>query len=463
MNLALSDEQVFLREAARGALSRFKTLEAAREALDGRPERAARPLADGQRGRLARPADRRGARRRRASTRSTRCSCSASAAACSPASRCSGTCPRPRSSTHSPNAAELARRARHRRAARGLPAVLPARRPQRRAGAATRAAASSAPSCRRRYARRRRPGARDGQLRVRPRRARRRSCFVGVALIDGKPVGVAIRATSDGVEVEPTMRYDSTRTLAPRHAQRTPPRSCSTRPRTRSLRLASRAGADRGRVARQRRDGARRVGRLRQGALHVRARDRLLPGRQALASPRCCASSRTGARCSTTPAGRAMARPASSRSRPARARSVAGACARRGRAHDDLRARRHRRDLGARRAAVLPPRAALAAAARRHRRRDRPRRRRAARPGRRRLSFAHRRAFGPAVALSAACASRAPAAPPALGGACGFAAPPAPARRRRRGPLRPARGCTPQLMQKPCWDQPIARASTWSA
>jgi alkylation response protein AidB-like acyl-CoA dehydrogenase len=35
MNLALSDEQVFLREAARGALSRFKTIEAAREALDG--------------------------------------------------------------------------------------------------------------------------------------------------------------------------------------------------------------------------------------------------------------------------------------------------------------------------------------------------------------------------------------------------------------------------------------------
>jgi alkylation response protein AidB-like acyl-CoA dehydrogenase len=35
MNLALSDEQVFLREAARGTLSRFKTLEAAREALDG--------------------------------------------------------------------------------------------------------------------------------------------------------------------------------------------------------------------------------------------------------------------------------------------------------------------------------------------------------------------------------------------------------------------------------------------
>jgi len=35
VNLSLSDEQVFLREAARGALSRFKTFEAVREALDG--------------------------------------------------------------------------------------------------------------------------------------------------------------------------------------------------------------------------------------------------------------------------------------------------------------------------------------------------------------------------------------------------------------------------------------------
>src|ERR1700724_3695629 len=34
MNLALSDERVVLREAARGALSRFKTLQEAREALD---------------------------------------------------------------------------------------------------------------------------------------------------------------------------------------------------------------------------------------------------------------------------------------------------------------------------------------------------------------------------------------------------------------------------------------------
>jgi alkylation response protein AidB-like acyl-CoA dehydrogenase len=36
MNFALSDEQMFLREAARGALSRHKTIEAAREALEDR-------------------------------------------------------------------------------------------------------------------------------------------------------------------------------------------------------------------------------------------------------------------------------------------------------------------------------------------------------------------------------------------------------------------------------------------
>jgi alkylation response protein AidB-like acyl-CoA dehydrogenase len=38
VNLSLSDEQVFLREAARGALSRFKTFEAVREALDGKKD-----------------------------------------------------------------------------------------------------------------------------------------------------------------------------------------------------------------------------------------------------------------------------------------------------------------------------------------------------------------------------------------------------------------------------------------
>ena len=35
MNLELTDEQQFLRDAARQALSRTKTVEAAREVLDG--------------------------------------------------------------------------------------------------------------------------------------------------------------------------------------------------------------------------------------------------------------------------------------------------------------------------------------------------------------------------------------------------------------------------------------------
>ena len=65
MNFALSDEQVLLREAARGALSRFKTVEAAREALEdpsALPDLWPTAVEAG----LARPADRRGARRRRA-------------------------------------------------------------------------------------------------------------------------------------------------------------------------------------------------------------------------------------------------------------------------------------------------------------------------------------------------------------------------------------------------------------
>ena len=62
-------------------------------------------------------------------------------------------------------------------------------------------------------------------------------------------------------------------------------------------------------------------------------------------------------------------------------RTVAGSGARPRRPRADLRARRHRRHVGARRAAVLPARAAVAAAARRRRRRGRPGRGRAVRGG----------------------------------------------------------------------------------
>ena len=91
MNLALTDEQEFLREAARGALARFKTVEAARDALEGGA--AARPVAD----RRARPAGPACSSPRSTaapgSASSTRCSWSRSAAACWRPSPLLGTLP----------------------------------------------------------------------------------------------------------------------------------------------------------------------------------------------------------------------------------------------------------------------------------------------------------------------------------------------------------------------------------
>ncbi len=126
MNLALSDEQVFLREAARGALSRFKTLEAARAALDtpqgGIPHDGAHPeghkQASGSGSALPDlwPAaceagwpgllideGHGGA----GLTRSTRCSCSASAGACWRAVALLGHLPATAILDASPSAAEF--------------------------------------------------------------------------------------------------------------------------------------------------------------------------------------------------------------------------------------------------------------------------------------------------------------------------------------------------------------------
>ena len=93
MNLELSDEQVFLREAAQNALSRFKTVETARVGARGRAGEPAGPLADRGRGRLAGAARQRGERRRRASAPTTRCWSPRRRAACSRACRCSACCP----------------------------------------------------------------------------------------------------------------------------------------------------------------------------------------------------------------------------------------------------------------------------------------------------------------------------------------------------------------------------------
>jgi hypothetical protein len=200
MNLALSDEQVFLREAARGALSRFKTLEAAREALDGDENALPDLWPTARRGRLARAADRRGARRRRpgrvrrdARARRVRARARGvpllghlpATAILSDAPLAPSSCP-----------------PRHRRAASGLPARAAPRRCrralERRPGqrprapaAAERRAATATVAC-----------ASTAALRSCPTRPGA-DVLVGVALQDGRPVGVAILADAPGVASSP--------------------------------------------------------------------------------------------------------------------------------------------------------------------------------------------------------------------------------------------------------------------
>ncbi len=405
MNLSLSDEQVFLREAARGALSRFKTLEAAREALDG-DRRPARPLADGLEAGwpgLLIDEEHGGA-----------------GLDVFDAMLVLGECGRVLAGVpllgHLPATAILnaagdapSSAARERRAASGLPALLARPSDLGAAGRSTRRGCS---------ARRRRRGAprtgdaadRQRQLRVGARCPRRRPARRRRADLDGTPVGVAIDGRRRRRQIEPVHALRRDAHARARHARRRPgdgPGASDAE--ALAAMLVSRAGADRRRVARQRRDGAGRVASPtpRSGTPSAA---RSAPTRpSSTASPRCCASWRTGARCCYYAGWARQGAPGRVPARGQRRAHRRGARARLRRAHDDLRARRHRRDLGARRAAVLPPRAALAPAARRHRRRHRPRRRRAAARGRR----GRRRALGAAPRRSLRVRSRAAARPPA--------------------------------------------------
>ena len=240
MNFALSDEQEFLKEAARGALSRVETLEAARDGA--RRRRAARPVADRRRGRLARACSSPRPTAAPGSARSRRCSCSRSSAACSRACRCSATCRRPSCST------AAARRRRRRRAAppaRRAPRSCPARPPSdvdagwtHRPGARdhARAGARASPTARvsgdgrlgARRARRRPPRRR---ARRRPRRARARRRRAGRA---GRRV------------------YDATRSLGHVTLDGAPATLLDLPGGRRAGRLVHRPGAARRRVARRR-------------------------------------------------------------------------------------------------------------------------------------------------------------------------------------------------------------------
>ena len=83
--------------------------------------------------------------------------------------------------------------------------------------------------------------------------------------------------------VETVIRYDATRSLGHVTFSRRPRAPARRRRGGARRRLVPRPGADRGRVARRGSDVPGRQRRLRQGAVHVRPRDRLLPGDQARA------------------------------------------------------------------------------------------------------------------------------------------------------------------------------------
>ena len=187
--------------------------------------------------------------------------------------------------------------------------------------------------------------------------------------------GRAAAVRAEDAEVEAVEGYDRTRSLGHVRFDGAPGTLLERRRHRR--RLVHRPGAAGGRVARRGRAGAGGLRRLRQGALHVRARDRLLPGGQA--RPRgdpAAARERPLAHVLHGLGGPGQARRVPARRVRVPPRGGPGARPRGARA--DLRPRRDRRDVGARRAAVLPPRAALAAAAGGHGRRRRPGGRRAA-------------------------------------------------------------------------------------
>jgi alkylation response protein AidB-like acyl-CoA dehydrogenase len=210
MNLALSDEQVFLREAARGALSRFKTLEAAREALDGEqdalPDMWPTACEAGWPGLLI-DETHGGAGLDAFDAMLVLGECGRVLAGIP----LLGHLPASAILNDSPNGASLLEAlATGERRAAYLPASPPSDVSDRwsvdsRSGS-ERAAAPTATSAGGGAAKV------SGKLSFVPD-APGADVLVGVALIDGKPVGVAIEANEPGVSIEATTRYDATRSL----------------------------------------------------------------------------------------------------------------------------------------------------------------------------------------------------------------------------------------------------------
>jgi alkylation response protein AidB-like acyl-CoA dehydrogenase len=209
MNLTLSDEQVFLREAARGALSRVQTLEAAREALDGNAELPDLwPMAReaGWPGLLIDEAHG-GAGLDAFDAMLVLCECGRVIAGIPLLGHLIATAilgDSPAGASLLPALATGERRG----------AYLPARPPDELNGSWT-ADPRTGPA--RAHALTATAGGDhvsvSGELAFVPD-APGADLLVGVAVLDGKPIGVAIEADASGVTVEPTMRYDATRSLA---------------------------------------------------------------------------------------------------------------------------------------------------------------------------------------------------------------------------------------------------------
>jgi alkylation response protein AidB-like acyl-CoA dehydrogenase len=210
MNLALSDEQVFLREAARGTLSRFKTLEAAREALDGNasalPDMWPTACEAGWPGLLI-DEDRSGAGLDAFDAMLVLGECGRVLAGIP----LLGHLPASAILNDSANATSLLEPlATGERRAAYLPVSPPTDMDERwsvdpRHGAARPPAPTATSSG---------EGATtvSGELGFVPD-APGADLLVGVALLEGKPVGVAIEASATGVSIEATTRYDATRSL----------------------------------------------------------------------------------------------------------------------------------------------------------------------------------------------------------------------------------------------------------
>jgi alkylation response protein AidB-like acyl-CoA dehydrogenase len=209
MNLALSDEQVFLREAARGALSRFKTLEAAREALDGNadamPDLWPTAKEAGWPGLLISESHG-GAGLDAFDAMLVLGECGRVIAGIPLLGHLPATAILNDATGEAPMLDELATG--ERRAAY-LPVCPPDDLDDRwTADSASGLGRPSAPTA---------TGG-DGQTRISGQLAfvpdaPGADLLVGVALLDGKPVGVAIEAGAHGVSVEAVTRYDSTRSL----------------------------------------------------------------------------------------------------------------------------------------------------------------------------------------------------------------------------------------------------------